>query len=464
MQEQESAHLKRIQLQGRSILSHVQQMFRNADLFEHNNQVFINISKTLSRYLHASFQLISGCSLRIQSHQVFLEDSRVFVDAGMLEGVRFLSEFFDAAEIGGIQFHEECFDPAVLLKALFSLRSVVLDDKARGKSAVEKGLARLHMPYISPLPFTREENTMTGLRDEENAKKFALRNIAKLIMFLEDFQESIDTQDDIRLNVAYRVLMNLIRVNESYPDLLMALCRHDLEEPTLNQIFHRTILVMAIGGYLDLPRQIQTDLSITALFGSLGVQTVPPSMRYGEQNEAQRISLPERGARQLLQTRFVNRSLYFRLVSAFQTPAVNHPKCKRVLPLARLMRTVDCFVTHWKSSRALPQMVLMHLFQSNDPAIDKSFLMILAKTLTFLPPGTLMIMDRRLPIMNLTSDREGLVKMKTVPPGKQVMSESYRWDRNDSLQNQAWPDRLMLAKPSVKGPNACRALLKPAAN
>lgn len=293
----ENREMQRIQVIGRAIMSHVQQLFRNADLFDANNQIFGKLSTTLSNYVEESFKLFGACTLRINAHQVFLEDNRVFVDAGMIESVNFLTQIFNNGEISGFSFHQECTVPDTLLKSLFAFREALINDKAKGVDAIVKGLTRRHVPYLSPLPQMENPTTMTGIRDLENAKKFCLRNAAKIILFLEEFGLSVEKEELPKMNILYRLIMNLMRIQETYPHLVTGLIHFPIKDPFQDQAFRSIVLLLTVGKTLAMDRRTQIDLCTASIFQKYGYLTIPTVVRNSPRIDEFLRTVSERGAK-----------------------------------------------------------------------------------------------------------------------------------------------------------------------
>ncbi|MCB1045237.1 MAG: hypothetical protein KDC35_20015 [Acidobacteria bacterium] len=457
--QEKDPHAERIQVLGRSILSHVQQVFRNADLFEPNNQIFVRLAQTLASYIKESYRMVGGCSIHVNAHQVFLEDSRVFIDSGLIESVAFLSNFFAGADIGGLIFHEECWDPKTLIKTMFALRESILDDKARGEAAIMQGLGRRHSPYITAIRLSNVETMMTGIRDEENARRFAIRNAAKLAMFINDMDRQIQNQETPRINVGYRVLLNLIRVNEQYPQIIHALMASPVDDRTKGRVFYGVIMILAIARFLNLGRQAQIDFGLAALFQCLGEQLVPPSIRQSERLEEFRAELPHRAVGWLLDSRFVNRSLYYRTVLAYQTPRHKANQEESPLPVSRLLRAVNHVAEAWKLSpkpRPFYQCIQM-LLASNDPTVDKAFVMVISKAFNIIPVTTLTAIDASFVAVVLENSGDH-VRLISIPQSRNESVRKLEWNLGDQLKKEEFSSRTVMLKPSSDGPNAIPSL------
>ncbi len=450
---------ERIQVLGRSMLSHVQQVFRNADLFEPNNQIFVRLAQTLANYIKESYRLVGGCSIHVNAHQVFLEDSRVFIDSGLIESVNFLANLFASAEVGGIVFHEECWDPKVVIKTMFALRSTILDDKARGEAAIKKGLIRRHSPYVTVMKMSTVETTMTGIRDEENALRFTFRNAAKLALFVKEMDDRIQNQEPVRVNVSYRLLLNLIRINEQYPHFIHMLLACPEEDRVRGRIYFGVLMVLAVCHYLKLERQTQIDFGVAALFQCLGEQQVPPSIRNSDRIEDFRDELPDRAIRWLLDSRFVNRSLYYRAVTAFQTPLRRDNPEETPLPAVRLLRAINHVVEVWKlSSQRRPfHVCIQRLLTSNDVTVDKAFVLIIAKTFGVLPASTLVAVDEKF-IATVTANSSETIKFTSIPESRVDSVRKLDWDRRDALRNEEFKVRLKLVLGQQELPNSMPSL------
>lgn len=450
---------ERIQVLGRSVLSHMQQVFRNADLFDANNQIFVRLAQTLSNYIKEAYRLVGGCGLHVTSHQVFLEDSRVFIDSGLIESANFLSGFFGDAEIGGVVFHEECWDPKVLIKTLFAFRSAILDDKARGEQAIAQGLIRRHCPYITAIKLSRVETTMTGIRDEENARRFALRNAAKLAMFISDMDDCIQNQEAVRANHGYRVLLNLIRVNEQYPDILKSILACPPKGATQGRTFYGVILTLVVCHALKLGRQAEIDFGVAALFQCLGELIIPPHIRASDRLNDYRDELPDRALGWLLDTRFVNRSLYFRIIFAYQVPRRRNLQEETPLPAARMLRAINYIVEGWKlHDPPIPLHRCVHgLLASDDATVDKAIVLVVAKALGSIPASTLLCVDHK--TLTVVADNEAAkMRLISIPESRAQSIKKMEFDLKDPLRLEEFETRVEMVQPYSQGPNSVAPL------
>jgi len=462
---EQNAETARIQVMGRSLLSHLQQLFRNADLFEQNNQIFGKLAGTMANYVAESFKMFGGCSLRINAHQVFIEDNRVFVDAGMIESVNFLTMLFTNAEIGGLAIQQECTDADILLKSLFALRETIINEKSKGAEAIKRALSRHHYPYLLPLAHYESQSTMTGIRDVENARKFALRNATKLLLYLQDFVLTVEKDEPPRMNILYRVVMNLMRINELYPNLVLGLLYFPIRDPLQRQMFQSIVLLLAVGRELKLERRTQIDLCVASAFQRYGYLTIPTVVRNSPRLAEYTSTVAIRGAKKILESRFINRALYLRLVTTWQMPLQANPLHGpgQVCPFVKLLRTISFLLSQWQPGQeqgALLHEATQKLLQSQDANLDKPFLLLIAHVLGFYHPGQPIYhhMGKPLVVAGAPKDLETILELCGLIKDPISGYERLRFNLADPAQYEAQLRQLRFVRPGERRPNSIKVL------
>ena len=173
-------------------------------------------------------------------------------------------------------------------------------------------------PNFEPLPINRQQTILTGLRDETQAEKLTVKNAVKFIFFLRNMERTIMDQRGLQTNVIYRILLNMVRINDQYPHYISSLLHQPVSFPRIRVNFYSVILSLILFRKLKLDRQLQLDVLVDFLFQNYGELSLPASYKGGTP-----ASLAERGARKLLEEKFFNRSVFQRILFSYH---LGHPE------------------------------------------------------------------------------------------------------------------------------------------
>lgn len=449
---------QRMQVMGRSLLTLISQFFRSIEIYETNNQIFAKLIKNLNNNLHESFRSLNGCTIRVSRHNAYVSDQRIYIDAGMVESVQFLSRLFESADIDGFTFMEDCLDPDVLFKTLLAFRKVIIDDGAKGVEAIAEALIAMGWPNLEPLPINREQTVLTGLRDETQAEKLTVKNAVKLVFFLKSMERALMDQRNLQTNVVYRILLNMIRINDQYPHYIAALLHQPIPERRIRVNFYSTILLLILFRQVKLDRQLQLDMLVDFLFHNCGELSLPATYKGGSAAE-----LADRGARKLLENKYFFRALFQRVVYAYHG---GHPEENATLPpLHRFLLTVRQFVATWKDEKrpqSAPQ-ALHQMMQSEDSSIDKTALILISEVLGLVSVGSFLLLDRDTPVMVSSFDRKGsswVIGLEAIQRSGAARPKRYRWVLKDRAEKEAYMERLAMVPPNLDVPGPMRTLFK----
>ena len=436
----------RVQTLGRSMVTNLYQLFRSAELYEENNDIFKRIAESMRSQIEESFRYLNSCNLKVTSHNIYISGNRIFIDFGILDSVRSLSKIFSSGRIGGMRFLEDSLDKHNLIRGLMAFRDTMVVDQRKGVEAIKKGMIDRHTPFIVPLAEDVHEVKVTGLRDELQAKKFAMRNALKLMIFLENMHESYQTGAQLQTTIIYRVTLNLIRVFEHFPSLVKGLLAIKVPNKEIEDQFYGSILLMVVLAHYRVERQVILNLVVDSLFHNIC------DMAYKDQFLTN-TKAAEQGAKKLLETRFINRNFFFRVNFAFHTPLLG--KDTKALDFTQLFKTIKALIIQLKAKELL-QTAIINLLKSQAEEIHKPSALIIARALGLLPPGLGVILDGKKPavITHWSSEGdEGEVEINTIDPVITSHIEKLSWFFDGEKEWLGYLKRLHIPSPTLPAPN-----------
>lgn len=455
----EETLLQRTQVMGRSLLTLLSQIFRNAEIYQPNNQIFAKILKNLGHHINESVRVFNICAIRVSHHNAYISDHRIYIDSGMVESVHFLADLFETAEIDGISLLGECQDLTTLFRTLLAFREIIVSEGAKGPAAIQKAMEDKHCAFIETFPINRDQTLLTGLRTKIQAEQLAFKSALKLLLFLKEMDKTLKEQQTIQTSLVFRILINLIRINQNYPHCVNALLYIPVPYLRTAVNYYSSILLLVLFKKIGLERQTQLDLIVDFLFHNYGELSLPIAMPNQTGDD-----FSHRGTRKLLGQSFVNRAFFYRLLFAHYTPL--GAKSGKAMPLAGFMKMVKEFVYLWKIQTKEPLTApkcLHHLLRRYTGAIEKRALTLIGQCIDIIPVGSLHILDGEAPMI-ITDFTGGKghwhVGLETIPQPGKTLSDRYRWELKDSMEKTAYMKRLTLPPPSQPAPNPTMTLFK----
>ncbi|PIE02142.1 MAG: hypothetical protein CSA81_08505 [Acidobacteria bacterium] len=443
---------QRVQTLGRSMVTNLYQLFRSAEIYEENNEIFRRISDSMRTQIEESYRYLNSCNLKISNHNIYVSRNRIFIDFGILESVRSLSKIFAGANVGGMNFLEDCLDIHNLIRGLLAFRDTIVLDQRKGVDAIKKGMIERHTPFIEPMPEDIYEVKVTGLRDVFHAKEFALKNAIKLIIFLENMHESYQTGKQAQISIIYRIILNLMRVLEHHPSIIKELMSLKVPNKAIHDQYYCALLLLSVLGHFKAKRQDMLNLVVDSLFHNMGRLT---SKKFLDARQAS-----DAGARKLLETRFINRSFFYRVNYAYHTPL--NEAVQSGLEFCSLFKTIVAFV-HQLKSRELHQTAVINLLKSKSAEIHKPSVLLIAKTLGLLVPGQSVILDRKKPglVSHWKNDKMSAeLQVTTLDPVNKKHIEHINWDFEGEKEWLGYLKRLSIPSPTLPAPNPINVIFK----
>jgi hypothetical protein len=334
-------------------------------------------------------------------------------------------------------FLEDCLDPQNLIRGLLAFRESIITDQRKGVDAVKNGLIQRHTPFIEPLPPDGAEIRVTGLKDEENAKRFALKSMGKLLFFLDEMRKSVREGRAVNTGIGYRIFLNLVRIHESYPGIIRTFLHLPLRNRENVEPLNAALLTIITLGHLKAERQLVLNIAMDSLFSRLG-----EILAIGDQQKRTASERSRLGAKSLLRTRFVNRSFYFRLNYAYFCPLDDPKRGPFLVTLQRTLTQLAAFM----GQGMMVQHAIVKGLKSPDPLIDKDVLLMVAKILGVLIPGQcLAFRDQFLALVEKDLGWDSLQTVQLMSCGESHADRPERVVRG-SDEFQDWADFLKQVK------------------
>lgn len=383
---------KRIQALGQRLTFQLSKLFRNLTGGSKNMVgSYDDLTSELREVIQTSFRELKGCSLRVTRQSVHIVERRIFIEKSMLEPVQHLAGLFERIDIGGISFSANFVEETDLPKNLIALANVMVREPVSGVVEVQDALSGYDCYKITALDTLEEETFPSTMIDERHAAQYAMRNALKLIYFLEQMNEAVNQDVNHPMDAAYRVILNLIRVNERYPRYIRGLLNIDLPMKDLRIQFYTAILLLTVFRQLRLSRQIQLDLVVNSLYHFIGTEKAQPLRSSGDTNLA---------LRQLFHTTNITRGFYYRVNFAYYVPRNDNPVM--LLPITRFLKTVAAFAKNQRSEPGISrtaQETVSDMLKAADDDLDmadteRQCLILIAKSLGLAPEGSLTIYEK----------------------------------------------------------------------
>lgn len=445
--------IQRVQTLGRALVTNLYQLFRSAEIYEENNEIFRRIADSMRNHIEESFRYLNSCNLKVSNHNIYISGNRIFIDYGILESVRALSKIFEGGTIGGMMFLEDCLEKQNLIRGLLAFRETLVVDQRKGVDGIKKGMIERHTPFVLPIKEDEHEIRVSGLRDEIHAKQFALKNAIKFMIFLENMHKSYQTGVQVPVTIIYRVTLNLIRIFENFPNLAKTLIYMQPPNPAIREQFTGGILMMIVLAHIKVERQFILNVVVDSLFHSMAKMTEPTQHFSPEDTSLV-------GARRMLETRFINRSFFFRVNFAYHTPLKG--KDTQDIDFTRLFKTIQIFLGQIHSME-LVQTAIVNLLKTHSAEVHKPSVLLIAQALGLLNPGQTVVLDGKKPAIVgkwQSESEEAELQIKTINPVHTSHKETINWSFSGEREWMGYLKRLAVPSQSVPHPNPVQAVFK----
>lgn len=399
----------RVTQQGRNLAIQLCVLLRTARVHDVGNIAFqgplTNFIETVAQMFTADgpFKILSvGDFLYVNHH-------RLRVDASSYPSYQYLNDELRNRGLGGFSFEGRLTPPEV--KKFVRLFLDVDTKAAEPFDEFVESLTKLSVQKIVPLRAVVPLVGHVGSEEVRDSRKAAKRTFYRAIESARTVMLSARDRRPIDIRKAKRAVQGIVDLilEEEYSVLgLTALKNHD--EYTFQHCVNVSILAIALGQRLGLPKKLLGDLGVAAILHDLGKAAVPSWVL----NKAGRLTNDEwkilndhpiQGVKMIAKMRGLNELALRAMIVSFQhhlnMDRSGYPLlegCEDQCLFSRIVAAVDCFdaMTAHRSYRRnafTPYEALHMMITENvdkfDPLILKAFI----NTVGMYPAGTVVLLD-----------------------------------------------------------------------
>jgi len=340
---------------------------------------------------------------------LYVNQHRLKVDASSYPSYQYLIDEFRARGLGGFAFTGKLTPPEV--KKFVRLFLDVDTKAAEPFDEFSTSLTKLSVERIVPLRTVVPVVGQVGSEEVRDSRKVAKRTFYRAIESARTVMLSARDRRPIDLRKAKRAVQGIVDLilEEEFSVLgLTALKNHD--EYTFQHCVNVSILSIALGQRLGLPKRLLGDLGVAAILHDLGKAAVPSWVL----NKSGRLDTDEwnvmndhpiQGVKMIAKMRGLNELALRSMIVAFQHH-LNYDKsgyprlegCEDQCLFSRIVAVVDCFdaMTAHRAYRrhAFTPYESLHMMitenvEKFDPIILKAFI----HTVGMYPAGTVVLLD-----------------------------------------------------------------------
>jgi len=265
-----SADRKAIEM-GRSFLNKFISSLKTAQLYDINNDVFLEHARALDDTLREILQMEGEATVEVAARHLFFNGLRLPMDFASYPAYRFLMDGFIKSKVGKVWFEENLQEDE--FKVFLVILAKSLGDPSKNLSEIEKelkahGVVKIHL----------QEPQMKG---EDFRKTFTIRKVgkhmySKSIMLLDNIMVESKLPQRTQARVARRLVQNIVDSIIDDEAYMLALTNiKDHYDYTLNHSINVSVLSIALGYRLGMSKKELEELGIAALFHDIGKVNVP---------------------------------------------------------------------------------------------------------------------------------------------------------------------------------------------
>ena len=380
---------------GSELVGWIYSALRTLQVHDHTNEALANATAKVTSMLSAVGREDGSVALVFLEDDVYLNSVRIRVPRHLLP--RYVGLVRQLKRVGLVRF-----DVAGKPEDLDVRRALELIARPT------PGLQRETFGSVT-LEFTR--GAATGLPGHLiDRQQYALRVYAKAILFLREFAQAIHGPTPPPVRKAYRLVQDLVDIARD--DVLPLLGLSAIRDHK-DQIFHHsvnvTILAVALGQRLKMPRHALAELGMAALLHDLGKLSIPLEVinKTGQLTDAERKMLgqiPRETVRVMMRHDSLCRGHPLQLVLAYELHLLRSVKDyvrvfgkQSVFYQTQILAISNYYdaLTTARPNRGpyLPdqalQLVMAQVGEKFDPAVARAFANLIGRY----PIGTLAVLD-----------------------------------------------------------------------
>lgn len=256
---------------GKRFLSIFVSSLKTAQIYDPNNEVFLEHTQELNDTLSDIFRMEGEAAVEVAADHLFFNGLRLPVDFASYSGYHFLMDRFIESEVGKVWFEDSFRENE--FKTFLAVFSKSLSDSSKTFEDIEKelrtqGVINIHIQK----PQKGRENFMKI----SSIRKVGKQMYSKSITLLKNMMNDAGPQQRIQAKVVHRLVQTIVDSvidDEAYMLALTNIKNH--YDYTLNHSVNVCVLSTALGYRLGIERKRLADLGIAALFHDIGKVNVP---------------------------------------------------------------------------------------------------------------------------------------------------------------------------------------------
>jgi len=387
----------------RDLINNLSVVIKTAQIHDINN---VAVTNAIDKLLSVLNPLISSekLSLDLVGEIFYLNESRVRYSMEYSSNFDFLAEEFRKRELGGIVFETTMNEDDIKTLVLAFITSGTSETPFQ---TLSKTLEKV--PHIQ----VKEPRKIKEDITEFEKKKLIKKSYSNAVSITEGVLNKIKTGEGINLKKSKRIIETIvdqIAEDESKSMLIGMTTIKDYDEYTYYHCVNVSILAMALGHKIKLPRKVLAELGLAGLFHDLGKTEIPieilnkPSKLSDEDWQAMR-QHPWWGAIIVFKIRGIDEASMDLAISAFEHH-LNHdnsgyPKLRTRIPLNLFSKIIsiadqyDAMTSSRVYSRTPkpPEKALSIMYGDSGTKLDPHLMKIFIQMVGVYPIGCLVMLD-----------------------------------------------------------------------
>lgn len=468
----------RLVLQGRSLSIQLCVLLRTARIHDVGNIAFQGPLASFIETVDQIWTAEGDFKLQAIGDYLYINQSRLRVDASSYSNYQYLIEEFRTRGLSGFVFTGRLSPPEVKKFA-----RLFLDVDAKASDPFEEfasALAKLSVEHLVPMRTVVPQAGKVDAAEVRDSRKAAKRTFYRAIEATKTVMLSARDHRPVDLRKAKRAVQSIVDLilNEEFSLIgLTAIKNHD--EYTFNHCVNVSILSIALGQRLGLPKKMLGDLGVAAILHDLGKAAIPawvlnkPGKLSAEEWKLM-TDHPVQGVKMIAKLRGLNELALRSMIVAYEHhlnyDRTGYPNLGANLMgqtlFGRIVAITDCFdamTAHRSYRRApfTPYEALHYMITENHEKFDPVLLRAFVHTVGMYPAGTVVLLDTN-EIAVVTSHSEHDIfrpRVKVATDRERHRADGPLLDLSVKVDSGAYPASIVSAlNPEEYGINIADAL------
>lgn len=400
----------RLVIQGRNLAIQLCVMLRTARIHDVGNVAFQGPLGAFIETVDQIWTAEGDFEVQVVGDYLYINQNRLRVDASSYANYQYLIEEFRARGLSGFVFTGRLTPPEVKKFA-----RLFLDVDLKAANPYEEfstALSKLSVEHLVPVRTVVPAAGMVDAADMRDSRKAAKRTFYRAIEATKTVMMSTRDHRPVDLRKAKRAVQSIVDLilHEEFSIVgLTALKNHD--EYTFNHCVNVSILSIAMGHRVGLPKKMLGDLGVAAILHDLGKAAIPAWVlnKPGKLTpEEWRLMTdhPVQGLKMIAKLRGLNELALRSMIVAYEhhlnSDRTGYPKLGEHLMgqtlFGRLVAIADCFdamTAHraYRRSPFTPYEALHYMITENREKFDPVLMRAFIHTVGMYPAGTVVLLD-----------------------------------------------------------------------